>query len=86
MTETMIAPTPQIPAPAGTSRCEISTLKEAARALRLMDREVTRLRQEHQLAVDRQTQSLRQARAAALAGFIFGCGGFVLALAAFFLR
>jgi hypothetical protein len=86
MTETMIAPAPRMAVPAGPSPCEISTLPEAARALRMMDRELTLLRQEYQREVDRREQGFARARRAAVFGIVLGSCGLGLALVALLVR
>jgi|SRR5476649_2534805 hypothetical protein len=86
MTETMIAPAPRMSAPASPSPCEIATLPEAARALRMMDRELALLRREHQCLTTQREQELSQARLAALAGVALGGCGLGLALVALLTR
>ncbi len=86
MTETIFAPAPRKSAPAEPSRCEISSLPEAARALRMMDRELALLRQEHQSQAARREQELARARLASLAGAALGGCGLGLALMALLAR
>ena len=80
MTETMMAPAPRLSAPTAPSACEVTTLSEAARALRMMDRELALLRQEHQSLLARRERELAGARLASLAGVALGGCGFALAL------
>ena len=86
MTETLIAPAPKMSAPAGPSPCKISSLPEAARALRMMDREISLLRQEHQSEMARRAAELAEARRAALAAMTLGGCGLGLALFALLAR
>lgn len=82
----MIAPAPRTTAPAGPSRCEIATLTEAARALRMMDREVASLRQEILSQSNRSQAELASAHRAAWVAIALGGCGVTFALVALLVR
>ena len=86
MTETIFASAPRWSAVAEPSPCQISSLPEAARALRMMDRELALLRQEHQSLTTRCEHDLVRARLASLAGLALGGCGIGLALVALLAR
>jgi hypothetical protein len=86
MTETMMSCPPRTAAPAGPSPCEISSLPEAARALRMMDRELALLRRENQQMMARRDQELASARVASVLGVALGSCGLGLALVALLCR
>jgi hypothetical protein len=86
MTETMMPLVPRMAPPAVPSPCEISSLPEAARALRMMDRELAQLRREHQQLITRREKELASARVASLVGAVLGGCGLGLALVAIFIR
>ncbi len=82
----MMPTVPRMAPPAGPSPCEISSLPEAARALRMMDRELALLRREHQQLMTRREAELASARVASLIGVALGGCGLGLALVAILIR
>ena len=82
MTESMLYPAPRAAAAAAPSSCEVSSLAEASRALRMMDRELALLRHEHQTLLDR----FERMRLVALSGLVAGGCGLVLALVSLLAR
>jgi len=76
MTESMLYTAPRGIAAADPDACEISSYSEAARALRMMDRELALLRQEHQELIEK----CARLRLSAVAGAVLGGCGSALAL------
>jgi hypothetical protein len=76
MTEPMLYTAPRGIASAEPDACEISSFSEADRALRMMDRELALLRQEHQELIEKYARL----RLSAVAGAVLGGCGSALAL------
>lgn len=82
MIETLIKPVARAPVPTPADSCEVASLAEAARALRMLDRELALLRLEHQSLQNRFTKI----RAAALTGLLVAAAGLALGLTALLVR